>query len=115
MSSPQDLNKLLEQAQQMQSKVAELQRSLAAKTFEGSSGGGMVTASASGALRIVKIDIEPGLLAGDDKEMLQDLIAAACNAALGNAQRSVQEEFQRLSGGMAGFPGFPGGGPQGQG
>ena len=45
--------------------------------------------------------------------MLQDLVAAACNAALSNAQRGVQEEFQRLSGGLGGFPGFPGGGPQG--
>ena len=115
MSSPQDISKLLQQAQQMQSKVAELQRSLASKIFQGSSGGGMVKASASGELRIMHIEIEPGLIAGDDKEMLQDLVAAACNAALGNAQRGVQEEFQRLSGGIPGFPGFPGqgGGSQG--
>ena len=73
MSSPQDLNKLLQQAQQMQTKVAELQRSLASKSFEGSSGAGMVKASASGELRILKIEIEPGLIAGDDREMLQDL------------------------------------------
>jgi DNA-binding YbaB/EbfC family protein len=113
MSSPPDMSKLLEQAQQMQSKVAELQRNLASKLFEGSSGGGMVKASASGELRIMKIEIEPGLIAGEDREMLQDLVAAACNAALSNAQRGVQEEFQRLSGGLGGFPGFPGGGPQG--
>lgn len=113
MSSPQDINKLLQQAQQMQAKVAELQRSLASKTFEGSSGGGMVKARASGELRIMKIEIEAGLIAGDDREMLQDLVAAACNAALENAQRGVQQEFQRLSGGMPGFPGFPGGGGQG--
>ena len=112
MSSPQDLSKLLEQAQKMQSKVADLQRSLAGKTFEGSSGGGMVKASASGQLRIMKIEIEPGLIAGDDREMLQDLVAAACNAALENAQRGVQEEFQRLSGGMVRIPGMPGGGSQ---
>lgn len=113
MSSPQDLSKLLERAQEMQSKVAELQRSLASRTFEGASGGGMVKVKASGELRIIKIEIEPGLVAGDDKEMLQDLVAAACNAALGNAQRGVQEEFQRLSGGMGGLPGFPIGGSQG--
>jgi DNA-binding YbaB/EbfC family protein len=113
MSAPQDLSKLLERAQQMQSKVAELQRSLASKTFEGSSGGGMVKASASGELRIIKLEIEPGLIAGEDREMLQDLVAAACNAALGNAQRGVQAEFQKLSGGMGGFPGLPGAGAQG--
>lgn len=110
MSSPQDVSKLLEQAQQMQAKVAELQRSLASKTFEGASGAGMVKAKASGELRILEIEIEPGLIAGDDREMLQDLVAAACNAALGNAQRGVQEEFQRLSGGMPKLPGFPGAG-----
>jgi len=73
----------------------------------------MVKARASGELRIMKIEIEAVLIAGDDPEMLQDLVAAACNAALGNAQRGVQQEFQRLSGGMPGFPGFPGGGGQG--
>ena len=63
MSSPQDLSKLLERAQEMRSKVAELQRSLASRTFEGSSGGGMVKVSASGELRMLQFQTsEPGML-----------------------------------------------------
>jgi len=101
MSESPEINKLLAQAQEMQAKVATLQRQLAFRRVEGSSGGGMVTAVATGDLRIVEIAIEPELIAGGDREMLQDLCAAAVNAALGAAQRMVQDEFQKLSGGLA--------------
>ena len=105
MSQP-DIGKILAQAQQMQSRMAELQRELATRRYEASAGGGMVTAVASGELRIVSIEIEPGLISSGDREMVQDLCAAAVNAAIADAQRSVQEEFQRLSGGL-GLPNMP--------
>jgi DNA-binding protein YbaB len=57
----------------------------------------MVTVVATGALRILEIRIEPSLLESGDASMIQDLTAAAVNAALTNAQRMVQEEFQRAS------------------
>jgi DNA-binding protein YbaB len=57
----------------------------------------MVTVVATGALRILEIRIEPSLLESGDASMIQDLTAAAVNAALANAQRMVQEEFQRAS------------------
>jgi DNA-binding protein YbaB len=60
----------------------------------------MVTAVASGELRIVELRIEPGLLASADRDLIQDLVAAAVNAALGNAQRMIQEEMQRASAGL---------------
>jgi DNA-binding YbaB/EbfC family protein len=109
MNEP-DIGKILAQAQQMQSRMAELQRELATRSYEASAGGGMVKAVASGELRIVAIEIEPELLAGGDRQMVQDLCAAAVNAALGIAQRAVQEELQRVSGGL-GLPGVmsPGG------
>jgi DNA-binding YbaB/EbfC family protein len=109
MNEP-DISKILAQAQQMQSRMAELQRELASRSYEASAGGGMVKAVASGELRIVAIEIEPELLAGGDRQMVQDLCAAAVNAALGIAQRAVQEELQRVSGGL-GLPGVmsPGG------
>lgn len=103
--SPPDMREVLEQAQQMQAKVAQLQRDLALRSFEGSAGGGMVTAVATGELRITKVTIEEQLLASGDRDMIQDLTAAAVNAALANAQRSVQEEFQKISGGLA-LPGM---------
>lgn len=99
MSQP-DLGDLLARAQQMQGRLAELQRSLALRTVEASAGGGMVTAVATGALRIRELRIEPALLAGGDRDMVQDLTAAAVNAALAAAERMVQEEMQRA----AGFP-----------
>jgi len=102
-----DLGRLLEKAREAQSRLQELQRELARRRVDGSSGGGMVTAVASGDLRILEIRIEPSLLESGDRAMLQDLCAAAVNAALGNAQRMIQEEMQRASSGL----GLPLGGP----
>ncbi len=97
---PEDLTRLMEQAQQVQSRLAALQKELATRRFEGSSGGGMVTAVATGALRIVELRIEPSLVQSGDHSMLQDLTAAAVNAALMSAQTTVQEELQRASAGL---------------
>lgn len=99
MSTP-DLQKLLEQARGVQERLANLQRELAGRTVEGSSGGGLVTAVATGAMRILRVEVDPTLIGGGDRELLQDLVAAACNAALGNAQQMVQEEMQRAAGGL---------------
>jgi nucleoid-associated protein EbfC len=100
VSAPPDLGKLLEKAREAQTKLQALQRELARRSVEGSAGGGMVTAVASGELRILEIRIEPGLLQSGDLAMLQDLTAAAVNAALANAQRMIQEEMQRASAGL---------------
>ncbi|MEE8580786.1 MAG: YbaB/EbfC family nucleoid-associated protein [Myxococcota bacterium] len=108
MSQP-DVGELVAKAQQMQNKLAELQRDLALRRIEGSAGGGMVTVVATGALRILEIRIEPELLQAEDRPMIQDLIAAAVNAALGAAQQLVQEEMQRLSGDLV-IPVPPSGG-----
>ncbi len=59
--NPEELGKMMEQARVMQSKLAELQQELALRRFEGSSGGGMVTAVVSGALRVLELRIEPSL------------------------------------------------------
>ena len=99
MSEP-DLTALLEQAREAQSKLQEIQRELAIRRVEGSAGGGMVTAVATGALRILEIRIEPSLLEAGDQPMIQDLTAAAVNAALANAQRMIQEEMQRAATGL---------------
>jgi len=99
--NPSDLDQLLAKAKEAQAKMAGLQRELAMRRVEGSAGGGMVTVVATGELRILEIRIEPSLLASNDREMLQDLTAAAVNAALTNAQKLVQEEIQRASSDMA--------------
>lgn len=111
MSQPPDLNQLLKSAQEMQSKLAEIQRDLAGRSVEASSGGGMVTAVATGELRIREVRIEPSLVEEGDRGMIQDLVAAAVNAALAEAQQMVQQEMQRAAGanlfGGAGGAGGP--------
>jgi len=97
MSQP-DWGELVKKAQEMQTRMAQVQQELARRSVEGSSGGGMVTAVATGELRIREIRIEPSLFDGGDREMLQDLVAAAVNAALAAAQKMVQEELQRAAG-----------------
>jgi len=99
MSGP-DLGELMEQAREAQNRIAQLQRELATRRVEGSAGGGMVTAVVSGDLRVLEIRFEEELFEGGDRQMLQDLTAAAVNAALANAQRMIQQEMQRASGGL---------------
>ncbi len=98
--SPPDLTELMARAKEVQERLAEVQRDLARRRVEGSAGGGMVTAVASGALRILEVRIEPSLLESGDRGMLQDLVAAAVNAALANAQQLIQQEMQRASAGL---------------
>ncbi len=105
--NPADLSELMSKAREAQTKLAELQRELAMRRVEGSAGGGMVTVVASGALRILEVRVEPSLLETGDRAMLQDLTAAAVNAALARAQQMVQEELQKASAGLA-LPGTPG-------
>ncbi len=107
--NPPDLQKMLEQAQQMQSKMERLQAELATKRFEASAGGGMITAVATGDLKIAEVRIEQAVFEQADRELIQDLIAAAVNAALATAQRHVQEKLQGISLAGFGMPG-PGGG-----
>jgi len=95
-----DLGKLVSGAREMQTKMAELQRELAQRRIEGSAGGGMVTAVVSGQQQVLELRIEPELFEGGDRSMVEDLCAAAVNAALANAQREAQQALQELTGGL---------------
>ncbi|HIG01013.1 MAG TPA: YbaB/EbfC family nucleoid-associated protein [Myxococcales bacterium] len=99
MSTP-DMNEMLKQAQRVQERMAELQRDLVSRRYEASSGGGMATAVVSGQLRVLELHIEPTLVSGGDRSMIEDLAIAAINAALEKAQASVQQELQQLQGSM---------------
>lgn len=111
MSAP-DLGALLRRAQEVQQRMAALQRDLARRRVEGAAGAGLVRATATGELRILEVVIDPQLLESGDRAMLQDLVAAAVNAALAEAQRMVQEEMQRAAASMQipASPLAPGGG-----
>ena len=103
------MNEMLKQAQRVQEQMAELQRDLATRRYEATSGGGMATAVVSGQLRGLELRVEPSLIGAGDQEMIQDLAVAAINAALEKAQASVQQELQNLQASMMRpTPGGPG-------
>jgi len=91
-----DLNALLQQAQQFQQKVREMQDAAANQLVTTEAGGGMVKVTVDGSMAVHKIDIDPSLLASNDREMLQDLIVVAVNQALKRAQQLVAEEMGKL-------------------
>jgi len=98
------MNKLLQQAQQMQEQMQQAQEELAHETVEASAGGGMVTVKATGAGDLVEIKIDPKAIDPDDPELLQDLVLAAVNEALRSAQALAQSKL----GGSLGSLGLPG-------
>ena len=102
-----DMNKLFQQAQQMQEQMAKAQEELASETVEASAGGGMVTVKANGALEITEIKISPEAIDPDDPEMLSDMILAAVNEALRSAQSLMESRLGGMMGGLGGL-GLPG-------
>jgi len=91
---------VLKQAQAMQEQLAKIQQAAAAKTVDGTAGGGMVTVTASGAMQVVAVKIDPEVMKSGDTDMLQDLIAAAANDALRKAREMMAEEMKGLTGGL---------------
>jgi len=91
---------LLKQAQEMQGRIAKIQEELAQKTVDGSAGGGMVQVKVNGQFNLVSVAIEPAVINGDDKEMLQDLILAAVNDGMRKAREMVAAEMSKVTGGF---------------
>jgi nucleoid-associated protein EbfC len=102
-----DMNKMLQQVQQMQADMLKAQEELANERVEASVGGGMVTVTASGSGEIVGIKIAPDAIDPDDAETLEDLVLAGVNEALRNAQELAQSKLGDVSGGLKGL-GLPG-------
>jgi DNA-binding YbaB/EbfC family protein len=100
-----NLGNMVKQAQKLQSQMVKLQEELAERTVTASVGGGMVQVVANGRPQIVSIAIEREVVDPEDVEMLQDLILAAVNEALGKSQEMVSGEMNKLTGGMK-LPGF---------
>ena len=102
------MNNLMQQAQKMQEEMKKVQDKLATINVEGTSGGGMVKVVANCKLEIQSVNIEPEVVDSEDKEMLEDLIIAAVNQAIQNAQAKANEEMQSVTGGMLGGLNLPG-------
>jgi DNA-binding YbaB/EbfC family protein len=96
---------LLKQAQQMHTKIAQLQEEMAGKTVEASSGGGMVSVVMNGKQEVLSIRIDPEVVNREEIEMLQDLIAAAVNEALRKSHEMMTEEMKKITGGLS-IPGL---------
>ena len=103
-----DMSNLLKQAQKMQQEMAKAQEGLAAIKVTATSGGGMVSVETNCKLEILSVSIEKEVINAEEKEMLEDLIAAAVNQALEKAQQRAQEEMQKVTGGMLGNLNLPG-------
>ncbi|HEX2177626.1 MAG TPA: YbaB/EbfC family nucleoid-associated protein [Nocardioidaceae bacterium] len=108
-----DMNQLLEQAQQMQQQLMEAQQKLAETRVEGSSGGGLVTATVTGTGDLTGLEIKPEACDPADTETLADLVVAAVQNAVQSAHEMAAQQLGPLAGGLGGgdAPG-PGGGPQ---
>ena len=99
-----DPMKMLRQVQQMQDKMAKLQADLEHETVEATSGGGVVSAVATGTQKLVSVTIESS--ATEDIEILQDLVVAAVNEALEKSRQLAASRMQALSAGLGLPPGL---------
>lgn len=99
------LGNLMKQAQQMQASMQKAQEELAGMEVTGQSGGGLVSVVMNGKHQVRRISIDDSLLA-DDKDMLEDLVAAACNDALAKAEAMAAEKMSGLTAGMQLPPGM---------
>ena len=102
-----DMNKLLQQAQQMQEQMQKAQQELADEVVEASAGGGTVTVKARGTGEIVEVKIAKEAIDPDDPAMLEDLVLAATNEALRAAQSLMESRLGPITGGLGGL-GLPG-------
>ena len=102
----QNLDELLKMAQDAQAKLMQAQEDLDRVEVDGVSGGGLVRIRASAKGRIISVDIDESLFAPSEKQMVEDLVAAAINDARGKADIAAQEAMRGATGGLQLPPGF---------
>lgn len=100
-----NLGNMMKQAQMMQENMQKMQEKLATIEVEGQSGAGMVKVVMTCRHNVKRISIDDSLI-GDDKEMLEDLIAAAFNDAMRRVESTTQEKMAELTSGLGLPPGF---------
>ena len=95
-----DMGKMMQKAQEMQTKMAELQEELATTTVTGESGAGLVKATSTAKGELVGLEIDPSIFNPDEKEVVEDLILAAIKDAQMKASDKSQQEMQKLTEGL---------------
>ena len=101
-----NLGNMLKQAQEVQTRMAEMQERLSAMEVSGQSAAGMVKATLSGKGEVRKVKIDPSLVDPKDVEVLEDLIVAAINDARTRVEAAMAEEMQKVTGGLSLPPGL---------
>jgi len=102
-----DMNKMFKQMQKLQKDMERMQDELAEKEIVHSAGGGMVSATVNGKMELVDIKIDKEVIDPSDPEILEDMIIAAVNGAISEANDMAQKEMAKLTGGLgAGIPGL---------
>ncbi len=91
---------MMRQLQQMQAQMENTQTEVEESVFSATAGGGMVTAEVNGKKELLSIKIDPEVVDPDDVEMLEDLVTAAINEALGKATKTMEDKMGALTGGM---------------
>jgi DNA-binding YbaB/EbfC family protein len=93
------LGKLMKQAQEMQANMQKAQEELANLEVTGEAGGGLVSVVMTGRHDVKRVSIDDSLMS-DDKEMLEDLLAAAVNDAVRQVERTTQEKMSSMTAGL---------------
>lgn len=99
------LNEMMKQAQAMQANLAAAQESVKQLEVTGEAGAGLIKVRMTGSMEVLRVDIDPAVLS-EDKEVLEDLLAAAVNDGVRRAQAAAQEKMAEVTAGMnlpAGF------------
>ena len=95
-----NMNDMMKQAQQMQTRLLRAKEEAANKTVEASAGGNMVTVVVNGRPEVVSLRIDPAVVSTEDTEMLQDLVIAAVNEGIRKSQKMVEDEMGKILGGL---------------
>jgi hypothetical protein len=101
-----NLGQMMKQAQQLQSRMTELQDQLAAAEISGSAGGGLVTVTLSGKGEARRISVDPSLIVADEADVLEDLLVAAFNDAKAKVEAHMAERMAEITGGLKLPPGL---------
>ncbi len=104
MAMPGNMNNLMKQAQRMQRQMEESQKELEVKEFTATAGGGAVEVTVTGKKEMTKIIIDKDAVDPDETEMLQDMIMAAVNEAMRQAEEANAAIMNKMTGGLGGFP-----------
>ncbi len=101
-----DMMKMMGKMKEVQARMKEAQDNLVNIRAHGEAGAGMVKATVNGKKQLVSLDIDPSLLKGDDKVIVQDLVVAAVNKASEEAEVQAKEELRKSTDGL--LPNIPG-------